>query len=423
MKIKHLVFMTSVIISTLWLPAMDQLPTHIISLEKSEEILSRIRSARLDLLGEFEGRIYALAGSLDLGRLGQQNIPFRLETAGADHRLETSLNGAFHSYSEVERELFALADSYPELIRIVDIGDSVEGRNIYAAKISDNVYAEENEPEVVFMGCHHAREWISVEIPLLLVRYLGEQYAQNARIRHLVNHSQIWIIPLVNPDGLEFSIYFYRYWRKNMRDNRDGSFGVDLNRNYGYLWGKDNSGSSPDPESYVYRGPAPFSEPETQAVRDFVATHDIRSLVTYHNYSQIIMYPWGHTTESPPDQSLLHDMSARMSQLMEPVNGRFYGYGQAGAALYVTNGDTADWSYGVYGIPSFTIELPPLDQIHGAFYNSETDIMPIFWENLPAMLYLVEWVIQNSSPSDGYTVHDKNRRPDRSVLPKKNSHH
>ena len=225
-------------------------------------------------------------------------------------------------------------------------------------------------------------------------------------------------MPLVNPDGLEYSIRFYRYWRKNRRFNADGSFGVDLNRNYGYSWGYDDRGSSPIPSSDVYRGAEPFSEPETRAVRDFFFERDFRALVSYHSYSQVILYPWGFTTAPTDRDGLLESLAASMSNLMQPVNGRAYGFGRAGDSFYLTNGDTTDWAFGLAGIPAYTIELPPVDQLGGGFFNAEQDIAPIFRENLPAALHLIDWAILNfdATADSPRETRSKNSK-DRSKLP------
>jgi murein tripeptide amidase MpaA len=293
--------------------------------------------------------------------------------------------------------MFALEQAYPNLVQVQIIGNSLEMRNIYALKISDNVQAdEESEAEVLITGCHHAREWISVEVPLNVAKHLAENYASNSYIRDLVDRSEVWIVPLLNPDGLEYTIHFYRYWRKNMRDNENRTYGVDPNRNYDYMWGNDNEGSSPVSSSYVYRGPAPFSEPETQAIRDLFAVRDFQVFISYHNYSQVIIYPWGYTDEPSGIDATMEDMAGEMAARMERVNGRVYEYGQAGNQLYVTNGGATDWALGVHGIPAFTIELPPVDQQHGGFYNPEEDILSIVRENIPAMLYVIEWAIENN---------------------------
>ncbi|MCK4557015.1 MAG: zinc carboxypeptidase, partial [Candidatus Aminicenantes bacterium] len=341
--------------------AQDYWSTHIISVEKNQEILKKLSKLDLDFLMEWDNRVYVAVQFADFPKLQEDNIPYTLETFNLFPFRQTQstsrggVNGDYHSYGELEQDLFALEESYPDLARIYVIGETHERRNIYALKISDNVNIDEAEAEVIIIGCHHAREWISVEIPYLLGEYLVENYATDSQVRDLVDQSEIWIIPLLNPDGLQYSIHFYRYWRKNRRDNGDGTLGVDLNRNYGYLWGYDNEGSSPFPSSNIYRGPSAFSEPETQAIRDLFAQRNFSSLISYHSYSQVILYPWGYTDQPPPDDALLDQIAADMSTRMQAVNGNVYGFMQAGESFYLTNGDTTDWSYGVYGIPSYTI--------------------------------------------------------------------
>lgn len=373
----------------------------VISVEINQENGKDLRGLNLDILLEKDGRIYIVASPQDLIALNAKNIAYIFESnkyfpeKPRDLTIQEGVNGQFHSYAELERDLLTLVDNYPELALVTDIGDSLEQRNIYALKISDNVGMEENEASTIFLGCHHAREWISVEVPYLLGKYLVENYASSAEVKRLVDNCEIWIVPLVNPDGLEYSIHFYRYWRKNMRNNGNGTYGVDLNRNYGHKWGWDNFGSSPDSASEVYRGPAPFSEPEIQAVRELVSRQNFQALVSYHSFSQVILYPWGYIRNASDKEDILFEIGNKMSRLMEPVNGRYYAAKRAGDGFYLTNGDTTDWSFGEYGIPSFTIELPPDSSITGEFFNSEADIQPIFEENLPAAFYLIDWCIQN----------------------------
>ena len=378
--------------------------TEIISVEKSPGTVKKLQQMELDFLMEWENRLYIICGAADLVRLQDEQISYAVETFNfyphnqKDIAVQGSINGAYHSHFELEVDLMALESSYPNLAKVFVIGESLERRNIYALKISDNVSLNEEEAEVIFLGCHHAREWISVEIPYLLGKYLVENYESNPEVKSLVDKSEIWVVPLVNPDGLEYSIHFYRYWRKNRRDNGNGSYGVDPNRNYGYKWGYDDEGSSPNSFSYTYRGQAPFSEPETQAVRDLFLQRDFQAMISYHNYSQVILYPWGYTEEPTEKDALLDEIAAKMSELMEGVNGNTYDYGQASGDLYFTNGGTTDWTFGTFSIPSYTIELPPIDIQHGGFFNAEKDIQSIFNENLPAALYLIDWSIQNFTP-------------------------
>ncbi|TET73070.1 MAG: hypothetical protein E3J44_01630 [Candidatus Aminicenantes bacterium] len=398
---KAILFITTFCLVFLPLEAQDYWNTEIISVEKDQETVKKLMEMDLDLLMEWNNRVYIIVGFNDFLKLQKENIPYTLETFNfypykqKEVSLQGGINGRYHSYAELERELLALQDSYSHIARVIDLGDSLEGRNIYALKISDNVYQDEQEAELFFVGCHHAREWISVEVPFLLGKYLVENYETNSQVKDLVDQCEIWIVPLLNPDGLEYSIHFYRYWRKNRRDNGDGSFGVDPNRNYSYNWGLDNEGSSPFPSSNVYRGTSAFSEPETQVIRDLFAERNFQAVISYHNYSQVILYPWGYTNQPTAEDQLLDQIAADMSGLIQSVNGNIYEYGQAGADLYLTNGDMIDWTFGTYNIPSYTLELPPIDQEHGGFFNAEEDIQPIFNENLPAMLYLIDWSVQN----------------------------
>ena len=300
--------------------------------------------------------------------------------------------GLYHSYGEIRDELQQLELAYPQIAKVHDIGDSWEktrgiaDRDIWAIKISDNVAQEEDEPEVLFIGCHHAREWISVEVPLYLAKYLLENYDTDALIRAYVDNGEIWIVPMLNPDGHQYTIDVDRLWRKTRRNNGGGYYGVDLNRNYSYRWG--GPGSSPDPWSDIYRGTAPFSEPETQAIRDLAWNHEFRAIMSYHSYGQLILYPWGYTHDPPPDEQLLGNLSVDMANLIQEVHGKVYTPMQS-SDLYLASGITDDWAYGELGVFGFTIELRPKGFPY--FILPENEIIPTCQENKPVALYLINW--------------------------------
>lgn len=302
--------------------------------------------------------------------------------------------GLYHTYAEINDELHKLAAAHPQIAQVSSIGKSVEGRDLWALKISDNVAQDEPEAETVFLGGHHAREWIAVDVPFLLASQLVNQYGTDTTITRLVNQSEIWIVPMVNPDGHQYSVTNDRLWRKNRRNNGDGTFGVDLNRNYGYQWG--GPGSSGDTFSEIYRGPAPFSEPETQAVRDFLQQRQTRALISYHNFSQLVLYPWGYTNAPAPDAPLLQSLAVAIADRIRVVHAVTY-TPQQSAELYLASGDTTDWLYGVRNVPSFTIELRPRSSFPG-FELPESEITPTFEENLPAALFLIDWSIRQSTP-------------------------
>lgn len=358
-----------------------------------------LRGLDLDVLGRWEGVLYLRADAMGRARLSRAGLP-SFEPQGlfpnpprTASEAAGGPNGAYHSYQELETELAALQARFPDLAKVTSLGLSLEKRRLLALKISDHPDRDEDEAGVLFVGGHHAREWISVEVPLLIAKSLLESYASDPSVRDLVDASEIWIVPMINPDGVEYSIRSYRYWRKNRRDNGDGSFGVDLNRNYGHQWGTDEIGSSSDPSSEVFRGRAAFSEPESRAVRDLLLRRSFAAAVSYHSFDQLLLYPWSYTAQPAPRRNEFEALARGLAVLIEAVGGRIYGVGQSGEDLYVSNGDAMDWTYAALDAPALTIELPPADLVHGGFLNAEADIEGIFRENLPAALEIVRAAI------------------------------
>jgi murein tripeptide amidase MpaA len=399
-----MIFLLSLALGGLTLFAQRPEESILVSLPRTADVLRALPALALDLVAEWEGRVYISASSSDLERIERLRLPLRYDAGALAPHLSApaaaggSPIGAYHTHAELGADLFALQAAYPQLAKVRILGMSLENRPIYALRVSDNPQADEGEPAVLFLGCHHAREWISVEVPFLLGKYLLENYAADPEIKRLVDGTDIWIVPMVNPDGHDYTVQVYRYWRKNRRANGGGEYGVDLNRNYGYAWGYDNSGSSPNPASAVYRGSSAFSEPETRAVRDLVLGRDFGAMITYHSYSQVILYPWGYTKLPSAQDALLRSLGNNFAARIAAVNGRNYVAGPAGTTLYVTNGSTDDWTFALTGMPSYTIELPPIDEAGGGFFNAEADIAPIFQENLAAMLYLIAWMIEHPRP-------------------------
>ena len=270
------------------------------------------------------------------------------------------VDGAFHNYAEMVAAIEQAAAAHPDIMRVSTVGLSLERRDILAVKISDEPDIDDPaEPAVLFMSLHHAREHLTVEMALEVIRLFTEGYGHDPALTNLVNTREIWVLPNINPDGGEYDIEtgVYRYWRKNRRDNLEGSFGVDLNRNYGYRWGGD--GSSGTPSAETYRGPTAFSEPETQVVRDFVVAHpDITAAISFHTYAELILYPYGYTYEDQPADMTLDDLLTfrKLSGDMAASNGYI---AQQASDLYTTSGDTVDWLYGAEGIFGFTFEMYP----------------------------------------------------------------
>ena len=169
------------------------------------------------------------------------------------------VDSAYHNCAEMRTAIEQSAAANPDIVRVSAVGQSLEGRAILAVKISDEPAVDDPaEPAVLFMSLHHAREHLTVEMALEVIRLFTEGYGHDPALTNLVNTREIWVLPNINPDGGEYDIAtgVYQYWRKNRRPNPGGSVGVDLNRNYGYHWGK--TGSSGWPTDETYRGPAPL---------------------------------------------------------------------------------------------------------------------------------------------------------------------
>ncbi len=292
----------------------------------------------------------------------------------------------FHNYEEISVKLNSLAQNNPSLVTLSSLGQSVEGRTVHSVRIS---VAPQGAPAAVFMGGHHAREHVSVEVPLRLAEYLVNEYNQkNPRIVAMLNSFEVHIIPVVNPDGKEFDISGgnYKHWRKNRSRNSSGNnYGVDLNRNYGYGWG--GAGASSSSSSDTYRGPAAFSEPETVAIKNFLESHsNITTLLSYHTFSKLVLWPWGHVSgevNNADDLAVFKKAGQKMAQ--------WNGYKPMKSGdLYLASGDTCDWAYGELGIFAFTFELDPENYFQGGFYPGQGVLDSVFQKNLEPALYMIE---------------------------------
>jgi carboxypeptidase T len=310
---------------------------------------------------------------------------------------EAAVTG-YHTAATLEQDLRRLAESHPEIAELHTIGHSVEGRPLWALRIGER---RGSDRKVAFLGCHHAREWISVEVPYRLAEHLVEQSSADP-VQRWLQQGEVWVVPMVNPDGHEYTRTHDRLWRKNRRRNRGGSVGVDPNRNYGYMWGTLNiNTSSHVPSDQTYVGPRAFSEPETRAVRDLVARQLFGGVLTYHSYSQLVLYPWGYTSQPVKDEAdhrSMRDLAEEMARLVKAVHGTAY-TPQQSSQLYPTAGDTTDWTYGEYDVPSITIELRPASALAGGFILPAEQIEPCWQENRPAAFEFIRRVLEEPGES------------------------
>ncbi|MER6087292.1 M14 family metallopeptidase [Streptomyces bluensis] len=308
-----------------------------------------------------------------------------------------SADSRYNNYAEMNAQINQRIAAYPNIMSKRVIGKSYEGRDIVAVKISDNVASDESEPEVLFTAQQHAREHLTVEMALYLIRELGAGYGSDSRVTNMVNNREIWIVPTLNPDGSEYDIATgsYRSWRKNRQPNSGSSaVGTDLNRNWNYRWGC-CGGSSGSTSSETYRGPSAESAPEVKVVADFVRSRvvggvqQIKAGIDFHTYSELVLWPFGYTTADTTTGMTADDRNAfaTVGQKMAASNG--YTPEQS-SDLYITDGSIDDWLWGNQKIFGYTFEMYPSSAGGGGFYPPDEVIERETSRNRDAVLQLLE---------------------------------
>jgi hypothetical protein len=298
------------------------------------------------------------------------------------------LEPEYHTYPEVVSELSQIESDHSAIAKVFSLGTSYESRDIPGIKISDNVGTEESEPEIFICALHHAREAATVEVAMYVINQLTDNYGSDSTVTDLVNGREIYIIPIINPDGKVYddsggSYGSGRSWRKN-RQPCSGGIGTDPNRNYSYMWG--GSGSSGSCTSSTFRGYEPFDAPCTAAVRDFFNAHpDINVLLTYHSYGNLVLWPWGYTYDPISDAD-----DRQVHEIMGQQYASYCSYTpQQASDLYIADGTTDDWSYGVTqndAMPcfSFTVEMG------NEFYPPVSALPTMCANNYDGVLYFID---------------------------------
>lgn len=305
---------------------IDDMAAHVVAQNKEGATITDLRSGHCDHENDNQEYNYQTPENFKLGSMG-----------------------GFYTYEEMLAELDDMVAQYPHLVSVkAPIGEIVthENRPIYWLQISDNPDQEEaDEPQVLYTALHHAREPQGLSQLIFYMWYLLERYDTDPEIKYLLDNTAMYFIPCINPDGYIFNQTTNPngggFWRKNRRNNGDGTMGVDLNRNYDYEWGYDDSGSSPNSQADTYRGPAGFSEPETQAVRDFCNTHDFKIALNYHTYGNLLIYPWGFSDMPTAEADIFNGFSEAMIR-----ENHFHAGTGTETVGYTVNGDSDDWFYG-----------------------------------------------------------------------------
>jgi len=388
---------------------------------------------------------------------------------GDDDRAMSNMVSNFSRYMdfyEVESYLKELASLHSDIMRLYSLGKTYEGRDVWCAKVSDQPDivddgGEQDEPDVLLVGAHHANEWMSYEVPLFVLTFLLENFGRetsNGSIAgSIVENREVFIIPILNPDGVQYAHEQSRGWRKNREPNYVGdfgpvsrpspelrpiSYGVDLNRNYGWMWGLRGGSSEFITSSGTYRGPPDnydqdgdaivqvdlfpgrlpfgpeegvdedpwdgidndrdgdidedpeggFTSEETRMMKKLGDEHRFPVLITYHTYSELVLWPWGYTDELPRDHLVMSQFGERMAEMngYRPMQGY---------ELYQTTGEMTDWFYAQYGTLGYTFEI-------GTSHSMPEDrILEQCERNLEPTLYLCAL---SSNPYQSFLRFDDN---------------
>jgi len=312
-------------------------------------------------------------------------------------KLQALRYNRYLSLDSINIYLRNFANNYPSICVLDSLGLSYENRQMYGVKISDNPSVSEPvEPGVFICGLHHAREWATIVTCLSVADSFLRAYATAPEIQDLINNHEIWIFPVINPDG-----YYYDYpgqlsWRKN-RQPFGGSIGTDLNRNYNGacngdrfgLWGAltPDASSSHNPSNLTFMGAFGMSSPEITNVRKFFMTHNINVSLSFHSYSELVLWPWGYQAIPTPDNAIYVRVGTRMANMIQKISGGTYTPEQS-TTLYPVSSGCDDWIYGwnraLNGVPCLAFT----NEIGTSFYQSTSNLDQIWRQNYKAVYHL-----------------------------------
>lgn len=374
--------------------AADQIAQVRVKIDSKADYLN-LQALHLDIVSRAEDYVEIMHPAEKLSELAEAGLSFSVVhddvTSFYRSRLSSKDSpggsmGGYRTLAEIELFMDSISTEYPAIVTPKwSIGQTLQGRDIYVLKVSDNAIVDEDETEMWYYAATHSREVITPEVLAYYLRYLTDNYGIDPEVTYLIDNREMFFTLCMNPDG-------YRYndstassgggmWRKNRRNNGDGTFGVDLNRNYGFQWGYDDEGSSPWTDDETYRGTGPFSEPETQVYRAFVNSRHFKMIVDYHSYSNLIIWPWGYDYFETPDQDIFAQIGDSASAWNGYETGPIY-------ILYLTNGVSVDWHYGA------NLEHPKIyaisEEVGGGsdgFWPPTSRITPLVSENLEPNLF------------------------------------
>ena len=362
----------------------------------SEKELERIKAAGFtvdilvpDVVADFQERNAKVMASIAQDQL-VADFCNKTKTYKTPRNWKLGAMGGHLTYEQMLVHLDSMRAKFPHLVTAkaaIDTTKTREGRTIWFVKISDQPDINEpTEPQGLFSAVHHAREPVGMHQLIYFMWYLLENYNMIPELKNLVNNTALFFVPCLNPDGYIFNQTEEPLgggmWRKNRRNNGNGTFGVDLNRNYGFKWGFDDFGSSPFPDEDTYRGDEAFSEPETRAMKHFCETHRFKAGLNYHTYSNLIIHPWGFNNLQCPDSTLFRNLAKEMAK----ENNYRIGTGME-VLGYNSNGSSDDFMYAEQDDKPAIMAMTP--EVGDWFWPTADQILPLCAENVHQNLTVV----------------------------------
>ena len=387
---------------------------------EANEVVMEVSDFELGLIDEMGLSYHTEISNLEefyRQRLARHNQNYSIKNVNCDsatsavdpENFELGSMGGYYTYQEMLDDLDSMHALFPNLISAkqpIHTFTTEEGRPLYWVRISNTPDTDDpSEPEILYTSNHHAREAAALSVNMYTMWYILENYASDEDLRYLVDNVEMYFVPLVNPDGWVYNQTIQPngggMWRKNRRNNGNGTFGVDLNRNYGYEWG--GVGSSGNGNSDVYRGDAPFSEAESQALKWFTEQHEFQIALNYHTAANMLLHPWGYTDGIECED---HDQFIAFKSWMTEVNGYL---NIQSSLLYEAAGDSDDWMYGDTSTkPKILAMTPECGSSADGFWPPTSRILPLCRENLPQNLrgayILLDYLRVEDLSSDALSV-------------------
>ena len=376
------------------------------------DLTSRRRGTRIDI-------VLTRSQRATLARRGV-NLKLKRTKSGRTIRQVAAAQAAggytvYRSWDEpggIRDELYSVARNHPKIVKLEVLGHTAQGREIIALKVSKHARKRRDgsRPSVLFSATQHAREWISTEVDRRTLHYFVDGYSSSKKIKKLLNRTELWFVVVANPDGYQYTFDHERLWRKNLRDNDGdgqitGADGVDPNRNFNEHWKWDEEGSSSIFSSLTYRGPAPASEPETQAMQGLIDRVDPEMQANWHSYGPLILFPQGWIVGAPDADNPIYTALAGTD-----ANAAIEGFdpGLSAEELYVANGETTDYADANAGTISFTPELDEGCAGCGfVFPDDEGLVEGEFQKTLPFSMSLVESADDPDDPESSVGIETK----------------